>query len=41
MPTIWGCDHIENEHTLYRGKDCMRNFCGSLKEHAKNMIGFE
>ena len=20
-------DHIDSEHTLYRGKDCMKNFC--------------
>ena len=41
MSTIWGFAPIENKHTLYRGKDCMKKFCNSLKEHAKNMIDFE
>ena len=41
MSTIWGFDHIEDKHTLYRGKDCMKKFCTSLKEHAKNIIDFE
>ena len=41
MSTISGFDHTEDEHTLYRGKDCMKNFCESLKEHAKCIIDFE
>ena len=41
MSTIWGLDHTENKHTLYCGKDCMKKFCDSLKEHAKNIILFE
>ena len=41
MATIWAFDHIENKHTLYRGKDCMKNFCTSLREHAKNITYFE
>ena len=41
MSTIWGFDHIEDEHTLYRGKDCMKNVCESLKEHPKCIIDFE
>ena len=41
MSTIWVFDHIENKHTLYRGKDCMKKFCESLREHAKNIIDFE
>ena len=40
MSTIWGFDHIENMHTLYREKDCMEKFCDSLKEKAKNIIDF-
>ena len=40
MSTIWGFDHIENKNSLYRGKDCMKKFCDSLKEHAKNIILF-
>ena len=41
MSTIWPCHCIENKHTLYRGKDCMKIFCESLREHAKNIIDFE
>ena len=41
MSTIWGFDHIEDKHTLYHRKDCMRNFCTSLREHAKNIIDFD
>ena len=38
-----GFDQIEMKHTLYRGKDCMKKFCDSLKEHAKKKkkINFE
>ena len=36
MSTIWAFDHIENKHTLYRGEDCMKKFCTSLREHIKN-----
>ena len=28
-------DKIENKHILKRGKDCMKNFCESLRQHAK------
>ena len=35
MPTIWRFDHIEDKHTLYHGKDCMKKFCSSLTEHKK------
>ena len=41
ISTILGFDHIENKHGLYRGKDCMKKFCDSLKEHAKNIVLFE
>ena len=41
MSRIWRSDHIENKHTFYRGKDCMKKFCTSLREHAKNIIDFE
>ena len=27
MSTIWGFDHMENKHSLYHGKDCMKKFC--------------
>ena len=41
MSTIWGFDHIEGKHTLYCGKDCMKRFCESLREHAKSIIDFQ
>ena len=41
MSTIWGFDHIEDKHTLYRRKDCVKKFCASLREHTKNIIDFE
>ena len=39
--TIWAFGHIENKHTAYRKIDCMKKFCESLREHAKNIIDFE
>ena len=41
ISTIWGFDNIVNKHTLYRGKDCMKMCCNSLKEYAENIIAFE
>ena len=35
----WAFDHIENKHTLYRRKNCMKQFSESLREHA--IIDFE
>ena len=32
---------IANKHTSYRGEDCMKKFCESLREHPKNVIDFE
>ena len=40
MWIIWIFDHIENRHTLYRRKDCMKKFCEYLREHVKNIINF-
>ena len=40
MSTIWGFDHVFNVNhlgILYRVKDCMKRFCESLREHAKNI----
>ena len=34
-------NNIENRHTLYHGKHCIRKFCESLREHVKNIIDFE
>ena len=41
MSTIWSFDKVGNKHSLYRGKDCMRKFCNSLREHATYVINFE
>ena len=41
MSTTWGFKCIKNKHTLYSGKDCMKKFCESLKEHAARIIGFK
>ena len=41
MSTIWGFDHIEDKHSLYRGKDCLKKFCGSLREHGRSIIDFK
>ena len=38
VSTIWGFDYAESKHTLYHGKDCMKKFCNSLKEHTKNIL---
>ena len=29
---------VENKHNVYRGKDCMRKFCESLREQAIKII---
>ena len=41
MSTIWTFDYIESKHNLYCGKYCMKKFCESSREHAKNVIDFE
>ena len=41
MSTIWRFDHIKDKHALYHEKDCMKEFCESLREHAKSITGFE
>ena len=41
MSAIWSFDNIENKHTLYRGEDCIKKFCESLREPAKIIIDFE
>ena len=35
MPTIGGFGHIENKHTLCRGKSCMKKFRTSLMKMQK------
>ena len=34
ISTIGTFDNIENEHNLYRGKDCIKKFCTFLREHS-------
>ena len=41
MSAIWAFDHTESKHTLFRGKDCMKNFCSSLREHATDILKLE
>ena len=31
----------ENKYDVYRGKDCMKKFCESLREHAMKIISFK
>ena len=31
ISTIWGFEHTKNKYSLYRGNDCMKRFCTSLK----------
>ena len=41
MSAIQAIDHTERKLNLYLGKDCMKEFCKSLREHAKDIIYFE
>ena len=41
MSTISSFGSIENKHDMYRGKDCMKKFCKSLREYAIEIINFE
>ena len=41
MSTISSFKDIENKHGVYRGKGCMKKFCGSLKEQAMVIINFK
>ena len=41
MSNIWALNHIENNHTLSRGEDCMKKFFSSLRDHTKNKLNFE
>ena len=41
MSTIWAFDQTESKHGFYCGKDCLKNICTSLREHATNVINFE
>ena len=41
MSTISSFRSIENKHDVYRGKDCMKKFCKSLREHAMQIMNFQ
>ena len=41
MSTVLAFSNIENKHTLYRGEDCVKKLCNSLREHAKNITDFK
>ena len=41
MSTIYSFKRLENKHDVYRGKDCVKKFCESLREHAMERINFE
>ena len=38
MPTISWFESKENKHDVYRGKNCMKKFCESLRENAMEII---
>ena len=38
---IWALENIGNKHNFYRGEDCMKKFCISLRGHATNVIFFK
>ena len=35
ISTDWAFYHVENKHTLYRRKNCMKKFCESLRNTQK------
>ena len=41
MAIISSFRSIENYHDINRGKDCMKKFCESLREHAMKIDNFE
>ena len=41
MSTISSFKNIENKHHVYGGKDSMKNFSESLKEHGMKIINFK
>ena len=38
MSTIQSFKSIENKHDIFRGRDCMKKFCESLREHVMDII---
>ena len=41
MSMRWTFDDIENNHDVYRGKDCVKKFCESLREHTVKIINLK
>ena len=41
MSTISLFKDIEKKHDVYRGKDCMKKFCESLREHAMKIVNIK
>ena len=41
MSTVSLSKSKENKHDVYRGKNCMKTFCESLREHAIKIINFK
>ena len=41
MSPILSFEDIENKHDVYRGKDCMKKFCESLRDHSMEVITFK
>ena len=39
--TYCSFDNTKNSHDYYRGQDCMKMFCGNLKEGATKVISYE
>ena len=32
---------MKNQHDVYKGKDCMKKFCESFREHTMEIINFK
>ena len=41
MPMISSFKSIKNRHDVYRGIDCMKKFCKSLRKHRMEIIHFQ
>ena len=41
MYTISSFRSMENKDDVYRGKDCKKKFCESLREHTMKIINFK
>ena len=41
MFTISSFKNIKSKNDVYRGKDCMKKFCESLREHTMKIINFK